>query len=600
MQKYSLKDVRVTNGFFFDLINLNRSTTIYSVYDQFARTGRFDAIKLKKVDGAHIFWDSDVAKWLESAIYIIYSNDDPTLKKRYEDIVTSLITSQREDGYFNSYFMVYEPNEIFKRRHDHELYCAGHLFEAAHAASFYLKDDRLLHFSRKYCEFIKKCFIEKKTASFVTPGHEEIELALYKLYSLTKDELYKELFDFFLENRGKQVDQDHPCFEQDYHQSHLPITKQNKAEGHSVRALYLYSAMSDYAALHNDNVIEENCKSLFNDIISHKMYVTGGVGSTYCGESFTFSYDLPNDKAYTETCAAIALTLFSQRQIANTCSYDPSYGRAIEKNIYNSIISGLSLDGKCFFYTNPLELHYDKIKYYEPRKTREGQPISKRVEYFFCSCCPPNVTRLIEQIPTLIYYKDENSIIIDQLISSHLKTSDNDLEIDSSFPYGGDVKIKVHHCSVKKLVVRLPEWVTSYSVDTKYLVKNGCLEFDVKDEQEINLSFALEVRIISCDPRAKDNAHKVCFSYGPFILCAEQCDNPDINLFGVKVIPNVLKKEQKDGILLLTMECEEEENPGKKLYYYEDNRVRKKRIILKPYYQWANSLEGNMVVWFHK
>lgn len=461
MKAFTLNNIKLTSGFFADKTEINENVSIFAVYDRFKETGRFDAIKCIKKDKADIFWDSDIAKWLEASVYILSKKQDEKLRNLYDATVKDIIENQREDGYFNSHFQVYEPENIFKRRTEHELYCAGHMFEAAVAAYEYLHDDRLLKFSEKYCKYIKERFIEQKDTGFITPGHEEIELALYKLYKATNNSLYKELGEFYLFNRGKQAEDSYDFSTPEYNQSHLPVHDQRTAEGHAVRALYLYIAMADWANENNDEELKQACRNIFSDIIDKKMYITGGLGSSACMEAFTIPYDLPNNTAYSETCAGVALVLFCDRMIK--IEGKSVYGDILERALYNVVLAGVSHDGRSFFYVNPLSIDIDRTTYHEGHKWREILPIAERKEVFDCSCCPPNINRIIEEIPQFIYCEDEDSLDIYQYISSNFKADGIEIKLVSGFPYDGNVSVEIiRNEKYKNLKFRKPAWCDNF------------------------------------------------------------------------------------------------------------------------------------------
>lgn len=277
------------------------------------------------------------------------------MKELADEAIADICANQRADGYFNSYFQVYEPENIFKKRTEHELYCAGHLIEAAVALHESGADDRLYMAMQKYADYIYERFYVKKDTAFYTCGHPEIELALVKLYLSTGKKKYLDLSDYFVEERGRHDEETYAFTYPPYHQDHAPVREQKTAEGHAVRALYLYSAMADLAHIKGDASMAQACETLFRDITQKKMYITGGTGSTYHGEAFTFAYDLPNFYAYSETCSAIALAFFCARlaKLNNKAEYHAVF----ERVLYNNILAGESKDGKGFFYVNPLEMH---------------------------------------------------------------------------------------------------------------------------------------------------------------------------------------------------------------------------------------------------
>lgn len=285
MNTIDFNKVEIRKGFVRDLQKLNAEVSVYNVYKRFAETGRFSALKCKKGDvNSHIFWDSDVAKWLESAAYILAKKKDAKLKKLADEAIADICENQLPSGYFNSYFQVYEPENIFRKRTEHELYCAGHLIEAAVAFKESGADERLYAAMTKYADYIYERFYVRKDAGFFTCGHPEIELALIRLYEVSGQEKYLRLAEYFVETRGRHketmYDFDDPACAQD----DAPVRELRKARGHAVRALYLYTAMADLARIRQDETLAAACETLFRDIVDTKMYLTGGTGSSHYGE----------------------------------------------------------------------------------------------------------------------------------------------------------------------------------------------------------------------------------------------------------------------------------------------------------------------------
>ena len=302
IEKIPFSDVEITGGFWKKRQDLNRSTTIYAVRDRFAETGRFDAFRCDWKEGdpnrPHIYWDSDVAKWIEAVAYLVEKHPEPALEAAVEDVIDQIEKNQWDDGYFNICFSQFEPQNRFTRRTDHELYCAGHLIEAAIAWYRATGRPRFLQCMCRYADLIERVFAIEKSAAFATPGHEEIELALVKLYEATGDERYLKLSQFFVETRGTTAEPDDSDYNAAQTQSHLPVREQKTAEGHAVRAMYLYSAMADLARHTGDESLRAACETLFQNITGRRMYITGGTGSSAIGEAFTYDFDLPNYTAY--------------------------------------------------------------------------------------------------------------------------------------------------------------------------------------------------------------------------------------------------------------------------------------------------------------
>jgi DUF1680 family protein len=367
MRTLTYDKIDIKGGFWQEKQELIRNVTIWNVYKRFSDTGRFDAFNLDWKEGdpnkPHIFWDSDVAKWLESVAYLTMKKREPELEAIVDDVVDKIEKGRMDDGYFNIHYILFKKDERFTRRKDHELYCLGHLIEAAIAYDKATGKGKFLSLMKDYVSLVRRLFMEEQSAAFATPGHEEIELALVKLYDYTGDRSYLELAEFFVNQRGvneKGKDPEKDMLGSSYIQSHKPIREQESAEGHSVRAVYLYCAVADLAERLGDDSLKETAERLFNNIINEKMYITGAIGSTRKGEAFEESFLLPNDTAYAETCAALGLALFARRM--GLLDRDSKYADTVERVIYNGFLSGLSLDGKSFFYVNSQEIDLEDRK----------------------------------------------------------------------------------------------------------------------------------------------------------------------------------------------------------------------------------------------
>ena len=412
-----LKSTNITGGFWADRQKLNREVTIYSVYDRFKETGRFDSFRVDWKEGdpnrPHIFWDSDIAKWLESAAYIIAKTPDSTLENIVDEVVDLIDKNRWDDGYFNICYTLFEPDDRFTARYNHELYCAGHLMEAAVAYYNATGKDKFLKIMCDYADMIEKAFVTEKWAEFDSPGHEEIELALVKLYRATGEKRYLDLSKYFVDVRGTEDDS--------YSQAHMPVREQEEAVGHSVRAVYLYSAMADLSAECDDDALFSAADKLFDNMAKKKMYITGGLGQTCVGEAFLPEYDLPETSSYCETCADIGYILFASRMSA--IKPHRKYDDAAELALYNGFLCGLSLDGKGFFYDNSIEV--DLIGINNPHDNRHNPfyPITQRLEVFSCSCCPPNVTRLIASVGEFACSANDNTLWVHHFM-------DGDFEAD--------------------------------------------------------------------------------------------------------------------------------------------------------------------------
>ncbi len=599
---FQFDTVTINGGFWKELADKNRKTTLYAVYDRFAETGRFEALKCNWKEGMpnrpHIFWDSDVAKWMEGVAYVIAKSPDPLLEARVEGMIDDIIASQWEDGYINSYYTAIEPENRFTNRNNHELYCIGHLIEAAVAYYYATGKDRFLKCMERAADCVYKIFVEEQSAAFVTPGHEEIEIALLRLYRATQKEKYLELCKFFINQRGnnpkdKQILRE---FLMRYEQSHVSVRELTLAEGHSVRAMYLYTAMADLAKEINDVDLENACKRLFEDVVERKMYITGGIGSTNIGEAFTVAYDLPAERAYTETCASIGLMLFSQKML-ELCG-DSVYADTVERAMYNGMLPGLSLDGVSFFYENPLEITLRDHHKNTSTVPRERYPITQRVKVFGCSCCPPNLNRLLSSMERFVYRVKGTTCYVDQYMTSVFHNDAMTVQVNTAYPSNGTVAVKVS--GADKIALRIPAWCQQFTLNLPYTMEKGyaVVETAGKDT-EISLNMEMLPTLYEANGEVNDAAGKVALMMGPIVYCIEGIDNQNVNLhrlaFSTTLNPEVQFAEEYgmnricvDGYL-----CEESST----LYRPLADRYTPTRITLIPYYAFANRGESDMLVW---
>ncbi len=608
MEKFkpvSFTDVEIKEGFWRNRIDVNETVTIYSVRDRFRDTGRFEAFKFNWKEGSdipqpHIFWDSDIAKWIESVAYILAKKEDKELRENVEEVISLMEKNQCEDGYFNIAHTVVFPEKRFKVRDNHELYCLGHFIEAAVAWKIHTGCDRLIKIVDKYIDLVIKVFCEEKSAVFVTPGHEEIELALIKLYRLTSNKKYLDLCMFFINERGNHPDEhDARWCNSAYNQSHLPVRQQKEAMGHCVRACYLYSAMADCARETGDKELFEACKALFSDIVKRKMYISGGIGSSHHGEAFTVAYDLQPDTAYTETCAAISLMMFADRM--KDIEFDSVYADTVEREIYNGFISGLSLDGKGFFYENPLEINLsDRGRHTSISNDPEHLPITQRQEVFSCSCCPPNVTRFIETIGERAYSASGDAFVVHQFINSTVKAGECEIDVKTEFPKNGKLTLTAKGMRGKSLFVRIPYWCDEFTSDKAYIKENGYARFDVNEDTFIlNVDMNMTVKFYHADTRVRSCAGKAAVMYGPVLYCAEAIDNGD-GLFNLSVLKNGnynVRYSEEYFANILEIDGVRREYSDSLYSSEEDYKDIPVRIKLIPYFAFANRGETDMTVW---
>ena len=604
MAVYHFTKAVISKGFWAEKQKLIRETTIWNVYKRFSETGRFEAFKINWKEGMpnkpHIFWDSDVAKWLESVAYLTEIRREPKLEAIVDDIVDDIERGRMKDGYFNSCYQTQMPEKRFLFRPNHELYCAGHLIEAAIAYDKATGKSKFLNLMKDYASLIKKVFMEEKSAGFTSPGHEEIELALIKLYDYTKESQWLDLAKFFIDERGvheKEEQGDSNI------QDHMPVRSQETAEGHAVRACYLYSAMADIALRTNDSELKAACDRIFDNIVNRKMYITGAIGSSHRGEVFEDDYRLPNDTAYAETCAAIALAFFAHRM---TCfDADSVYADTIERVIYNGFLSGISLDGKSFFYENAQEIDLENRKIVRAAIHDNHDmhfPITQRVEVFECSCCPPNVTRFISSIGDFIYHCSEDTMFINQYMDSETSAFGAKIIQKTDFSYDGRISVSVDNNI--KLALRIPQWCKVWSV-----LKNGVPEkctpvkgyayIDAEAGDEIILDMKLEVRFIKANHLVRADRGMTAVTYGPFVMCLEAVDNNHGTLFDVKLTDESIRVFIDDKLHLPCVEISAVHEIVRGLYSDEVDIVPFTAKFI-PYFAFANRGEADMRIWLPK
>lgn len=592
MKNIDFSCTEISGGFWKHYGDIARNSTVHAVYNRFKETGRFDAFRcdwtkdMGEDKKPHVFWDSDVAKWIEGAAYLTQMQKDEQFEKIVDEVVDLICKNQLQNGYFNSYYITVAPADRFTNRGAHELYCTGHLIEAAIAYFNATGKDKFLKCMIKNVDYIYDVFVINKTASFVTPGHEEIELALLKLYALTKNKKHLELAKFFIDNRGaNEVEEPNESV-----QAHITVRQQKEAVGHAVRALYLYTSLAMLSNIDKEDIeLKYACDALFNDITNYKMSITGGVGSTKEGEAFSYAYDLPNSSVYNETCAAIALCFFAhEMQVLN---FNSVYADIIERAMYNGVISGLSLDGKKFFYTNPLEL---ELKKYD--RKGEYQPPCERVEVFDCSCCPPNIVRFLPSVSRFMYSLAENNIYCHQFAqsSSAFEINGKECVLTQTTNYPADGKIQFSYSGEPAtLYVRIPSWCTEYEGETQ----NGYANFLIKDGDTVSIDLPMNVHIIESNPSLQYNSGRYAITRGPIVYCMEEIDNGQ-NLRDICILENNGFEIKNEDYIVPTIYAKATRREAfSSLYRQKSESENFFDAKLIPYFAFANRGESDMLVW---
>lgn len=639
----NLKDVAIHEGFWGKYEQLIRNTVIPYQWEALndrvpdaepshsLRNFRIAAGEEEGQFGGLVFQDTDPYKWLEAVGYSLASHPDSELERVADELIDLIGRAQQEDGYINTYYTVKEPGKRWTNLLEcHEMYCAGHLMEAA--VSYYegTGKRKLLEIACRFADYIDTVFGPESEKLKGYDGHEEIKLALVKLYKATGNERYMRLLAFFMDERGKKPyyfleewkkrggmsywqNGISPEPDMAYNQADKPVREQTEAVGHAVRAVYLYTAMADMAALTGDEKLVAACRTLWDNIVNRRMYITGGIGSTYQGEAFTFDYDLPNDTAYQETCASIGLIFFAHRML----KLEPhgKYADVMERALYNSVISGMSQDGKRFFYVNPLEVLPEACMK-DPGKNHV-KPV--RQKWYGCACCPPNISRLLSSLGSYIYTTNDNTIYTHLYINAEAK-----LQVDcgqvtivqqSSYPWDGEIELhltEVPGCEFA-LALRIPGWcrnaqldVNGEEVDLTPVVHNGyaLVHRTWKTGDIVKLQLKMPVEFIQANPLVRENAGRIAIQRGPLVYCLEEDDNGtdlasieldtgskpeavfDPNFFGgaVVITGNAFRADCSDWV----------NNLYRPLVQEDGSSFNFKAI---PYYLWANREMGEMHVW---
>ncbi len=572
----------------------------------------------------YVFQDSDLAKWIEAASLSLIYKQDPQVMQNLEDVIGIIEKAQQPDGYLDTHYILKKPDKKWKEiAHGHELYCAGHMLEAAVAYYTVTGSDRLLKVMEKNVDLIRTIFGDEEGKLPSYPGHEEIELALMKAYRVTGQQKYMDLAEYFVNKRGHEPGffQEESFIEnstrdktmqKDYHQAHAPIREQKTAEGHAVRAMYYYTGAADVALENGDESLVEALRVLWKNVTNRRMYITGGVGSQGDGERFTIDYDLPNDTCYTETCAAVGMAMWGLRML----KIEPKseYADVMERALYNNVLSGISEDGEHYFYVNPLMVKPDVANYRSDHISVE----TKRVRWFGCACCPPNVIRTLCGLGGYIYTQKEDAVYQHLYVGNEavLSTSQGEIRLSctSQMPWQGEASVTYHGPQGGKVFFRIPAYAKGFSICKEgnpvvYREENGyaLVEGGLEDGCTYTISFEMEAQFILANPRVTEDCAKAAVLRGPLVYCAEEADNgPWLNDFRacLETPAELEKRDLFGGICGLkvsgsrsSMECWDADTlylPAAKVCGRE-----KASLHLIPYFLWNNRGEGEMLVWMN-
>jgi uncharacterized protein len=622
-----LANVSIKDHFWSPRIAVNREHGIDLQYRQLERVGAIAALDFSQPPSpllipvsSHNFvtpvmwWDSDVAKWIEAASYSLATHQDAKLEALVDDVIARIAGAQQPDGYLNTYFTAREPAKRWSNERDfHELYCAGHLIEAAVAYFEATGKRTLIEVLERYLELIATVYGPNPGQKHGYPGHEEIELALVKLHRVTQNPKHLEMAQYFVDERGKQ-----PHFfdleavargeelgkfhfgTYEYAQAHKPVREQSEVVGHAVRAMYLYAAMADLAAESGDSDLRAACERLWIDLTTKRLYITGGLGPSKDNEGFTVDYDLPNETAYAETCAAIALVFWAKRM--SQLTKDAQYADVMERALYNNVLAGVSLDGTRYFYDNVLESRGDKHRW----------------DWHPCPCCPPNLLRLLTSFAAYIYSASSSEVLVDlyvqgsaafeiarQLVKLHQTTE---------YPWEGNVSIKLEleQAAQFGLRLRIPGWsrgaalkINGQIIELGDVLQNGyaVLERTWQPNDEIRLEFPMPIERVRAHPAVRADAGQIALQRGPILYCLEAVDHDlplhQIVLEKTATLEAHFEADLLEGVTVIAgMALTEDLSAWNgKLYRPDQSTSRAVPIKAIPYFAWDNREAGEMRVW---
>lgn len=604
-----------------------RERTVPFLHAQYEKNGLFEALDVDSPPGplripfngrpntAVMYWDSDIAKWIEMASYTLATHHDPALDARIDTLVGEIAKAQRPDGYFNTYFIRREPAKRWTNLRDwHELYCAGHLIEAAVAHVQATGKTGLLDVMRRYVDYIATVFGLAPGQRRGYCGHPEIELALVKLHRLTAERRYLDLAKFFIDERGRQphyFDQEAVARGEDpaaqyygtyeYSQSHVPVREQRTVVGHAVRAMYLYSAMADLAGEYDDSSLMAACETLWADLTTKRLYVTGGLGPSARNEGFTADYDLPNETAYAETCAAVGLIFWAHRMLLVT--HDRRYADMMELALYNGALAGLSLDGEHFFYDNPLA-------------SRGGH---RRWTWHRCPCCPPNIGRLIASLGQYVYSAGDDEAAVHLYIAGRAQLTVAGVGVrlrqETQYPWDGAIRLSVDPDAPAEFALRLriPAWcraarlaINGTIVDIGLAMDRGYAHLRRRWQagDTIQLDLDLPVERIHAHPEVDADIGRVALKRGPIVYCLESEDN-DVPVNRIALPCSSPVEAQYDpalfgGVSVLSAPAVSIQWEDDALYAAALPGTKPVTLRAVPYCFWSNRESAAMNVWIRE
>lgn len=619
--------VEITGDFWGERLDTVLTRTVPSQYEQLLSHGILESLELKqpppplRIPHNHhnfttqIFWDSDIGKWIEVAGNALSHRRDKSIESKVDRIVDQMARGQAPDGYMNFWYLGREPqNRWTNLRDNHELYCAGHMLEGAIAYFQATGKRELLDCMLRYVDHIAAVFGPEPGQKHGYCGHQEIEIALVKLYRLLGERKHLDLAAYFINQRGAQphyFDEEARARGEDpkdfwaktyeYNQSHKPVREQTKVVGHAVRAMYMYTAMADLAVLLGDNALRKACETLWKDVIATKMYLTAGLGPSARNEGFTADYDLPNDTAYAETCASVALIFWAQRMLH--FDLDGAYADVLERSLFNGTLAGLSRDGCHYFYENPLE--------------SDGH--HHRWAWHHCPCCTMNVSRLVASIGGYLFSQSDSGIAVHlyggATLSTTLKGKGLKIVEQSNYPWSGEIKltVKVDAPLNFDLLLRVPDWakgarlkVGGKPAGLVRTMKRGYVKLSRRwtDGDIVDLILPMPAERIYAHPSVKADVARVALRRGPLVYCIEQTDNPvaPIDVWRLPRDSRLAVSHRKDlfaGVSAITTYGARISMAdwGPALYRSKPPKITQGKLTAVPYYLWANRQKGPMTVW---
>ena len=582
IEQIDFSHVKINDNFWSPRLSKHVSATLPVCIDQIEnQTGRIRNFEnAAKGEGEHsgiFFDDSDVYKALEGMAYSLINNPDPELEKKADEWIDKFAAAQQPDGYINTFYTLTGLDKRWTNMDKHEMYCAGHMIEAGVAYYQATGKRKLLDVCIRMTDHMMSQFGPGKR--HWVPGHEEIELALVKLYQTTQEQKYLDFAYWLLEERGHGHGTmgDEGKWDPVYYQDIVPVRRLTDISGHAVRCMYLYCGMADVAALKNDTGYIAAIDRLWDDVVHRNMYITGGIGSSRDNEGFTEDYDLPNLDAYCETCASVGMVLWNQRM--NQLTGDSKYIDVLERSLYNGALAGISLGGDRFFYVNPLESKGDH----------------HRQEWYGCACCPSQLSRFLPSIGNYIYASSDDALWVNLYIGNtgQIRIGETDILLtqETDYPWDGSVKLTISTSQPleKEIRLRIPNWCKTYdlSINGKRInvseEKGYAVIKDGKSQDVIALDMDMPVEIVAADPHVKENFGKRVIQRGPLVYCMEEIDNPEyfdqIQLSPSTTFQTAFVSDILNGIKTIKT----------------NGRAQSATFI--PYYAWDNRKAGKMRVW---